>query len=77
MHIFVLAPSEIMRRIKGRSARKLFEIFPQLKKRYWGGHFWARGYFCVTSGEVTSEMIQNYIEHHFEPRVNDKFRVES
>jgi putative transposase len=30
-----IAPSEIMRRIKGRSSRKLFEIFPELKKRYW------------------------------------------
>jgi putative transposase len=40
VHIFVsapatMAPSEIMRRIKGRSASKLFEEFPHLKKRYW------------------------------------------
>lgn len=63
-----LAPSEIMRRIKGRSASKIFESFPDLKKRYWGRHFWARGYFCVTSGELTEEMIKNYLEHHFEPK---------
>ena len=48
VHILVsvppnLAPSEIMRRIKGRSSTKLFEEFPTLKKRYWGKHFWARG----------------------------------
>ena len=78
IHIFVsappsLAPSEIMRRIKGRSSRKLLEEFPIIKKKYWGGHFWARGYFCVTSGEVTEEMIKNYIEHHFEPKINDNF----
>ena len=29
-----MAPSEIMRRIKGRTASKLFEEFPALKKRY-------------------------------------------
>jgi putative transposase len=40
-----LAPSEVMRRIKGRSYTKLFESYPVLKKRYWGRHFWARGYF--------------------------------
>ena len=34
-----MAPSEIMRKVKGRSARKLFEEFPELKKRYWGKHF--------------------------------------
>ncbi len=72
-----MAPSEIMRRIKGRSASKLFEEFPGLKKRYWGRHFWARGYFCVTSGQVTDEMIKNYLEHHFEPRGDDNFRTES
>ena len=47
-----------MRRIKGRSSTKLFESFPDLKKRYWGRHLWARGYFCVTSGELTEEMIK-------------------
>ena len=60
------APSEIMRRIKGRTSTRRFEIFPELKKRYWGRHFWARGYFCVTSGEVTAERIRNYLEHHFD-----------
>jgi len=31
-----MAPSEIMRRIKGRTSSKLFEEFPHVKKRYWG-----------------------------------------
>lgn len=48
IHLLVSAPpnlasSEIMRRIKGRTSTKLFETFPELKKRYWGRHFWARG----------------------------------
>jgi len=82
VHIFVsapptMAPSEIMRRIKGRSAAKLFEEFPKVKKRYWGQHFWARGYFCATSGQVTDEMIQAYLEHHFEPPKDDNFKTES
>ena len=81
VHIFVsapptMAPSEIMRRIKGRTASKLFEEFPLLKKRYWGRHFWARGYFCVSSGKITEDMIVNYLEHHFEPRKNDNFKTE-
>ena len=81
VHLFVsaplnMSPSEIMRRIKGRSLLKLFESFPELKKRFWGRHFWARGYFCVTAGELTEEMIKDYLEHHFEPRVDDNFRTE-
>ena len=81
MHLWVsappkMAPAEIMRRIKGRTSSKLFEEYPHRKKRYWGRHFWARGYFCVTAGELTREMIQVYLEHHFEPRPEDDFEVE-
>ena len=71
-----IAPAEIMRRVKGRSSTKLFQEFPHLKKRYWGQHFWGRGYFCVTSGDLTKEMIQEYLEHHFEKDKNDQFDVE-
>jgi putative transposase len=72
----VMAPSEIMRRIKGRTASKLFEEFPHIKKRYWGRHFWGRGYFCATAGQVTDEMIESYLAHHFEPNPDDKFKTE-
>ncbi len=72
-----LSPAEIMRRVKGRSSTKLFEEYPHLKKRYWGRHFWARGYFCVTAGELTKEMIREYLEHHFERNPDDNFDVES
>jgi len=65
-----LAPSEIMRRIKGNTASRLFEEFPHLKKRYWGRHFWA------TVGQMTEEMIKQYLEHHFEPNPNDEFKME-
>ena len=71
-----MAPSEIMRRIKGRTASKLFEEFPHIKKRYWGRHFWGRGYFCATAGQVTDEMIGSYLAHHFEPNPDDKFKTE-
>lgn len=81
VHVFVsappsMAPSEIMRRIKGRTSSKLFEEFPHIKKRYWGRHFWGRGYFCATSGQVTDEMILSYLEHHFEPSPDENIRVE-
>jgi putative transposase len=81
VHILVsappnMAPSEIMRRIKGRTSSYLFEEFPHLKKRYWGKHFWARGYFCATVGQMTDEMIKQYLEHHFEPNPNDNFKME-
>lgn len=71
-----MSPSEIMRRIKGRTSAKLFEEFPHIKKRYWGRHFWARGYFCATAGELTKEMIEDYLSHHFEAKENPNFEIE-
>ena len=81
VHLFVSAPpqwapSEIMRRVKGRTAKKLFEEFPKLKKRFWGRHLWARGYFCVTSEALTEEAIREYLKHHFERRNEDNFEIE-
>ncbi|MBB5516686.1 putative transposase [Rubricella aquisinus] len=55
---------DVMRRIKRRSSRRLQQEFPALKKRYWGKHFWARGYFCTTSGNVTNDLILQYLAAH-------------
>jgi len=57
-----LAPAKVVQYIKGRSSRLLQEEFPELGKRYWGQHLWARGYFCATVGAVDEETIKHYIE---------------
>ena len=59
-----LSVSDMVKRLKGRSARLLMEEFPELKKRFWGGHFWGIGYGAWSSGNITDEMIQVYLEHH-------------
>jgi putative transposase len=71
-----MAPSEIMRRIKRRTSRKLCEACPRLKKRSWGRHFWARGYCCSTVGQRTEEMVEAYVAPHREPDQPDNFRTE-
>lgn len=69
VHLFVSAPpqlavSKLMQYIKGKSSRQLQQEYPSLQKRYWGQHLWARGYFCATSGTVTDEMLEAYLERH-------------
>ena len=81
VHLFVsvppqLAPSKLLQYLKGKSSHKLLSEFEQLKRRYWGRHLWARGYFCATSGTVTDEMIKAYIEHQETRHRADDFRVE-
>ena len=57
-----LAPSKLVQYVKGRSSRRLQEELPELRKRYWGQHLWARGYFCATVGAVDEKTIREYIE---------------
>jgi len=59
-----LAVSDVVRRMKGRPSHRVQREFPDLRKRCWGRHFWARGCFCTTSGNVTDEIMLQYIEQH-------------
>ena len=61
-----LSVSDIVKRMKGRTSRKLQLEFPHLKKYYWGKHFWSIGYGVWSSGVITDEMVQEYLEHHRE-----------
>ena len=71
-----IAPSKIVQYLKGRSSRLIQDEFPELKKRYWGQHLWARGYFCATVGSVTEETIRKYIESQDLGNKDDIFKVE-
>lgn len=70
-----MSPSQIMQYLKGRSSRMLQEEFPKLKKKYWGQHMWARGYFCGTVGEVDDETIRHYIETQGQEESNEDFKI--
>ena len=59
-----LSMSNLVKRMKGRTSRLLQEEFPELGKRYWGRHFWAVGYGVWSTGNITEEMVQEYLEHH-------------
>jgi len=67
VHIFVSFPphvsvSDLVKRVKGKTPRKLLSEDRQLAKKFWGRHLWARGYFAASSGNVTDEVIMEYIE---------------
>lgn len=76
LHIFASIPphirvSDFVQMAKGRSSRKVQQEFPELKKKYWGRHFWGRGYFSATSGNITDEVINEYINNHSEANQPD------
>ena len=79
VHLMVSIPpsisvSQVMQYVKGKSSRMMLQEFSELKKRYWGQHLWARGYFCASSGTVTDEMVKAYIASQDVPP-DDGFRV--
>ena len=68
VHLFVSVPphlaiSKLLQYLKGKSSRKLLQENKMLSKQFWGRHLWARGYFVATSGNVTDEIIMEYIEN--------------
>jgi len=71
IHVFVSVPpqlsaSRLTQLMKGKTARKILQEFPELQKRFWGKHFWSRGYFVASSGAITDEMVMHYLEHQDE-----------
>lgn len=53
--------SEAVGFLKGKSAIKIFDMHLELKKRYWGRHFWAKGY-CVSTIGLDEEKIREYVK---------------
>ena len=53
----------------GKSALMLFDRHPELRPKYADRHFWARGYYVATIGNVNEETIRQYIKEQEE---NDK-----
>ena len=66
VHLFITAhpkwsPSQIVKIMKGGSARKLFILFPELKRQLWRGHLWNPSYYVGTVGDITKEVVEKYI----------------
>ena len=80
VHLLLSVPpsisvSKIVQYIKGKSGRKVLQEFEHIKKRYWGQHLWARGYFAVTVGNVNTEDVQRYIEQQEEHHKKKNFSI--
>ena len=69
IHIHIEYPpsvsiSNLVKRMKGRASRLLQKEFPVLSKRYWGKHLWGIGYGAWSTGNITEEIVQEYLRRH-------------
>jgi Transposase and inactivated derivatives len=68
VHLFLSAhpkhsPSEIARKVKSITARKIWKQHESLLENYfWDGGLWKESYYIGTAGEVSSQTIEQYIE---------------
>ena len=79
IHLYVSSPpklsvSEMIKRLKGRSSKMIQAEFPELGAKFWGRHFWGIGYAAFSSGTVTDQTIQEYLERHIDK--DDGFTVD-
>jgi len=72
-----LSVSKLVQYLKGNSSYKLQQEFKELNKQYWGRHLWGRGYFAASSGNVTDEVIMEYIrtQEVEEMKNSDNFNI--
>ena len=66
LHLVLLVPPkysilEVVGFLKGKAAIKIFDMHLELKRRYWGRHFWARGY-CVSTVGLDEDQIRQYVK---------------
>ncbi|MEK1376382.1 IS200/IS605 family transposase, partial [Limosilactobacillus fermentum] len=70
IHLLVSAPpklsvTNIMRWLKGISARHLFRECPELQTIYWkkqGRHLWSPSYYVESIGSVNEQAVAKYID---------------
>ena len=66
--------SKIVQQIKGKTSRMLLQEYKDLKRRYWGQHLWASGYFCRSVGVITDKIIKEYIENQ-QDEFEENFKI--
>ena len=80
VHLFVSVPpqmaiSKLVQYLKGKSSYKLMQENQQISKEFWGRHMWGRGYFVATSGNVTDEIIMEYIKNQDIEKTDEDFKI--
>jgi putative transposase len=80
VHMYVSLPPKLsvakaVMHLKGKASRKVQMEYTELRRRYWGQHLWARGYFASSIGEISDSVIRQYIENQDEHHGDDSFTV--
>lgn len=67
-----IAPSNVVKSLKGTSAREWFKLHPETKEQLWGGHLWSPSFFMSTVGNVSKKIVASYIESQMQKTTHSK-----
>lgn len=71
------APTDVVKNLKGASARLFFKAHPEIKtKRMWGGKLWSNSYFMSTLGNMSRDVVERYIQNQY-TGISDKEKPDS
>ena len=60
----MMSPKQIVQTIKSITAKKIFQICPEVKQMLWGGAFWTVGYYVNTVSRHGNETtISKYVKN--------------
>jgi putative transposase len=70
VHVFALcpprhSPAYVVNYLKGKSARKILQRFPELRTRAVRGKLWSRSYLVATVGNVTADIVKRNVEEQW------------
>lgn len=69
VHLLVNFPprkaiTSVVKALKGRSAFLFLQSHPEIKKsKCWGGHLWSSSYYVGSLGNMSKEVVENYINN--------------
>jgi putative transposase len=80
MHILFKCPpttdlTKVVNSIKGASSRRIRQEFPKTKQFLWGDSFWSDSYFIASTGQVSLDVLMQYVESQMEKVEHEKARI--
>ena len=64
--------SDVVKSIKGSSAREWFKAFPNDRQKLWKGHLWSNTFFMCTIGKINEDTVKQYIEEQIKNSLEAK-----
>ena len=63
--LFTARPStnltKLINALKGATSRVIWNRFPEVRRRLWRNQFWSGSYCLITRGEVTLDVLKQYV----------------